>query len=169
MTWVLFAAVALVIVGAGTRLARYGDVIGEKSGLGRNWIGVVLLAATTSLPELFTGLGATAVAALPDIAVGDVLGSCMFNLLILSFMDAVNPEPIGARAHQGHALSIAFGLLLTGVAGLALVAGPLVPSLWQVGAAAPVLILLYLLSMRVIFTHERQRRAVATGDVAGHL
>ena len=39
-----------------------------------------LLAATTSLPELFTGFGATALANLPDIAVGDVLGSCMFNL-----------------------------------------------------------------------------------------
>jgi Ca2+/Na+ antiporter len=84
---------------------------------GRSWIGVVLLAATTSLPELFTGFGATALAALPDIALGDVLGSCMFNLLILSMMDAVHPEPISVRAHQGHALSIGFGLLLIGVVG----------------------------------------------------
>ena len=69
-----FLATALVIVVAGVRLARYGDVLGEKTGLGRSWIGVVLLAATTSLPELFTGFGATALAALPDIALGDVLG-----------------------------------------------------------------------------------------------
>ena len=55
-------ATALVIVFAGVRLARYGDMLGEKSGLGRSWIGVVLLAATTSLPELFTGFGATALA-----------------------------------------------------------------------------------------------------------
>jgi cation:H+ antiporter len=82
MIWMQFAATALVIVFAGVRLARFGDVLGEKSGLGRSWVGVVLLAATTSLPELFTGIGATAVSALPDIAVGDVLGSCMFNLLI---------------------------------------------------------------------------------------
>jgi cation:H+ antiporter len=84
----------LVIVLAGVPLARYGDVLGEKTGLGRSWIGVVLVAATTSLPELFTGFGATALAALPDIAVGDVVGSCMFNLLILSVMDAI------PRAHQ---------------------------------------------------------------------
>lgn len=97
MIWLQFAATALVIVLAGVRLARYGDVLGEKTGLGRSWIGVVLLATTTSLPELFTGFGATALAALPDIALGDVLGSCMFNLLILSLMDAVHPEPISAR------------------------------------------------------------------------
>ena len=83
MIWLQFLGTALVIVLAGMRLARYGDVLGEKSGLGRSWIGLVLVAATTSLPELFTGFGATALAPLPNIAVGDVLGSCMFNLLIL--------------------------------------------------------------------------------------
>ena len=67
---------------------------------------ILRLVARDGTPELFTGIGATALAALPDIALGDVLGSCMFNLLILSLMDAVQPEPISARAHQGHALSI---------------------------------------------------------------
>jgi cation:H+ antiporter len=169
MIWVQFAATALVIVLAGVRLARYGDVLGEKTGLGRSWIGVVLLAATTSLPELFTGFGATALADLPDIALGDVLGSCMFNLLILSLMDAVQPEPISARAHQGHALSIGFGLLLIGVAGLGLVADHRLPALGWIGLYSPVLIVLYFVAMRVIFTHERQRRARETQEVAEEL
>jgi cation:H+ antiporter len=116
MIRIQFLATAVVIVFAGVRLARYRDVLGEESGLGRSWIGVVLLAATTSLPELFTGFGATALASLPNIAIGDVLGSCMFNLLILSFMDAVQPEPASTRAHQGHALSIGFGIVLIGIA-----------------------------------------------------
>ncbi len=54
MIWVQFLATALVIVTAGVRLARYGDALGEKSGLGRSWIGVVLLASTTSLSELIS-------------------------------------------------------------------------------------------------------------------
>jgi cation:H+ antiporter len=169
MILVQFAAAALVIVFAGVRLARYGDVIGEKSGLGRSWIGVVLLAATTSLPELFTGFGATALASLPDIALGDVLGSCMFNLLILSLMDAVQPEPISARAHQGHALSIGFGLLLIGVAGLGLTADHRLPALGWIGLYSPLLIVLYFVAMRVLFTHEQQRRARETREVAEEL
>jgi cation:H+ antiporter len=169
MIWLQFAGAALVIVLAGVRLARYGDVIGEKSGLGRSWIGVILLAATTSLPELFTGFGATALTPLPDIALGDVLGSCMFNLLILSLMDALHPEPLSARAHQGHAVSIGFGLLLTGIAGLGLIAGDRLPALGWIGLYSPVLMVLYVVSMRVIFTHERQRRARELAEVAEDL
>jgi cation:H+ antiporter len=169
MIWLQFPATALVIVLAGIRLARYGDVLGEKTGLGRSWIGVVLLAATTSLPELFTGFGSTALAALPDIALGDVLGSCMFNLLILSLMDAIQPEPISARAHQGHALSIGFGLLLIGVAGMGLVADNRLPPIGWIGFYTPALIALYFVAMRVIFAHERHRRAQETKEVAQEL
>ena len=169
MIWIQFLAAALVIVFAGVRLARYGDVLGEKSGLGRSWIGVVLLAATTSLPELFTGFGSTALANLPDIAVGDVLGSCMFNLLILSFMDALQPEPLSTRAHQGHALSIGFGLLLIGIAGLGLLGSSHLPALGWIGLYAPALIVGYFVSMRLIYTHEQHRRMREVQEVAEEL
>lgn len=169
MIWIQFLATALVIVFAGVRLARYGDVLGEKTGLGRSWAGVVLLAATTSLPELFTGFGATALANLPDIAVGDVLGSCMFNLLILSFMDAVQPEPLSTRAHQGHALSIGFGLLLIGIAGLGLAGSSRLPAIGWIGLYTPALIAVYFVSMRLIFTHEQHRRIRESKEVAEEL
>lgn len=169
MIWFQFLLTALVIVAAGERLARYGDVLGEKTGLGRSWIGVVLLAATTSLPELFTGFGATALASLPDIAVGDVLGSCMFNLLILSFMDAIQPEPLSARAHQSHALSLGFGTVLIGIAGIGFAGADGLPSLGWIGVYSPALIALYFVSMRVIFTHEQNRRAREMREVAEEL
>lgn len=169
MTAVAFVLVAAVIVVAGVRLARYGDVIGQRSGLGRSWVGLVLLAATTSLPELFAGLGATAVANLPDIALGDVFGSCLFNLLILSMVDALQPEPISARAHQGHALALGFCLLLLGVAGLGLVAGPRAPAVAAVGVPSIALIGLYAVAMRVLFRHEQQRLAGERREVAEEL
>jgi len=169
MIWIQFLATALVIVFAGVRLARYGDVLGEKSGLGRSWIGVVLLAATTSLPELVTGFGATALAELPDIAVGNILGACMFNLLILSFMDAVQPEPLSTRAHQGHALSIGFGLVLIGIAGVGLIGGSRLPAIGWIGLYTPVIMAVYFVAMRVIFAHEKHQRARETREVAEEL
>jgi cation:H+ antiporter len=169
-TWTAFLVAASVIVLAGTWLARYGDVIAEKTGLGRNWVGLILVAATTSLPELFTGIGATAYYALPDIAVGDVLGSCMFNLLILSLMDAVAGEDsLTARAHQGHALAIGFGLCAAGIAGLGLAVGPRMPSMLAIGLPSFALIALYFVAARLIFEYERRRMAREVSKVAEEL
>lgn len=169
MTVFLFLATALVIVTAGVRIARYGDVIAERTGMGRSWIGLVLIAATTSLPELFTGIGATLLRPLPDIAVGDVLGSCMFNLLILSLMDAIQPEPLAARVHQSHALSIGFGLVLMGLAGLAIFAGPVMPAVGWVGLHSIVIAAVYLVAMRVVFIHEKSLRTQEMQEVVEEL
>jgi cation:H+ antiporter len=93
----------------------------------------------------------------------------MFNLLILSFMDAVQPEPLSTRAHQGHALSIGFGLILLGVAGLGLLGGAGIPAVGWVGLYTPALVALYFVSMRLIFAHERARRTREVREVAEEL
>lgn len=80
--WLQFL-VCLVVIGiAGYRLCRFGDAIAEKSGLSRSWVGLALIATVTSLPELATGLSAVTIAGVPDIAVGDVLGSCVFTPML---------------------------------------------------------------------------------------
>lgn len=165
MTWALFLVTAAVIVAGGARLARYGDIIGRVSGLGGSWTGAVLLAATTSLPELFTGYGATALADLPDIAAGDVLGSCMFNLLILSLMDAVQPERLSARAHQGHTMAIALGGVLVSVTGLGILAGPRLPTVGHVGVASLLLLAIYLAAVRALLALEQRRLAPVAAEV----
>ena len=167
MLWIQFVLMAAVIFYAGRQLARYGDILAEKTGLGRTWIGLVLVASTTSLPELFTGLS-SAIQSLPDIAVGDVLGSCMFNLVILSLMDAGSKAPLIAQAQPGHALSVAFGVLLVGLVGLGLIVDPHLPASAWVGAITPLLILIYFTSVRVLFLFER-RRLVITPEVKAEM
>lgn len=54
MPWMLFLLSAVVIVLAGTKLARYADQIAELSGLGRVWIGVVLVAGAPRRRRHFT-------------------------------------------------------------------------------------------------------------------
>ena len=88
VVWAQFVGVGAVIVAAGFYLARYGDVIADKAGLSGSWIGLALLATVTSLPGLATGISSVTIANEPDIAVGNVLGACVFNLLILALLDA---------------------------------------------------------------------------------
>ncbi|MEZ5403705.1 MAG: hypothetical protein R2729_28755 [Bryobacteraceae bacterium] len=158
MTWVAFLFVSAVIVYAGIQLARYGDMIAERSGMGRTWIGAVLVASTTSLPELATGISSTAVYHAADIAAGDVLGSCLFNLLLLSVMDGLGgDQPISSQAAPGHALSIAFGSMLVGLVGLSIVGEPGLPHAGWIGWYTPILMGVYFLSMRSLFHYERRR------------
>ncbi len=38
LLWIAFIVCTSVIVYSGTRLSKYGDIIAEKTGLGRTWI-----------------------------------------------------------------------------------------------------------------------------------
>jgi len=86
--WIGLILCTSVIVYAGTRLSKYGDIIAEKTGLGGTWIGVVLLASVTSLPELVTGISSVTYAGVPDIAIGNVIARetavCIMQATVVS-------------------------------------------------------------------------------------
>ena len=56
MVWLIFAGSAAVIVLAATQLAKYGDAIAVRTRLGGMFVGTLLLAGATSLPELLNRL-----------------------------------------------------------------------------------------------------------------
>lgn len=158
--WIGFIACTSLIVYSGIRLSKYGDIIAEKTGLGRTWIGIVLMASVTSLPELVTGISSVTYAGVPDIAVGDVLGSCVFNMLILAFLDAIyKPMPISAKAHHGHILSAGFGILLLSIIGIGLFSGNRIAPLGWIGPYSLIVPVIYFVAMRLLFVYERKRIA----------
>ncbi len=158
IVWLQFFLCTAVIVYAGMRLAKYGDIIAEKTGLGRTWIGVVLLASVTSLPELITGVSSVTVFDLPNIAVGDVLGSCMFNILIIALFDlGPRSEPISSQTHQGQVLTAGYGILLLGLVSVAMIVGTNIPTIGWVGLYSVIFLMIYLGAMRMVFMYEKRR------------
>jgi cation:H+ antiporter len=161
LPWLKFAVCAALIGVAGPVLTQYGDIIARLTGLSRSWIGLILLATATSLPELFTGLSAVTVAGAPNIAVGDALGSCVLNLMMLVVLDeASRQEPMYRRIDQGHVLTAGFGVILIGSAGAIILLGQggLQYSLFHISIYTPFIIILYLVSMRAAFVYERRMR-----------
>ena len=157
--WLEFAVCVAFIGYAGSELAHYGDVIAEKTGLSGSWVGLVLVATVTSLPELVTGITAVTVANAPNIAIGDALGSCVFNLLILVILDLMHrDESIYRRAHRGHVLAAGFGVILIGFVGFSLLLGSLGSglALGHIGLYTPIIVLLYLLAVQTVFRYERE-------------
>ncbi len=154
--WLEFAGCLAVIGYAGFNLTRYADAIAEKTGLSASWTGLALLATVTSLPELMTGASAVTVAAAPNIAVGDVLGSSVFNLFLLALVDLLRRgESIYAHASRGHIVSAAFGIALLGIVLIGLVLGDSGPALGRVGWYSPVIIAAYALAIHAVLRYER--------------
>jgi cation:H+ antiporter len=156
-SWIIFLLSAVVIVIAGTKLSRYGDQIAELTGLGGLWVGMVLLAGATSLPELLTDIFAIWLQA-PDLAVGDLFGSNMANMLILGIIDLFHREKhVWQQAAYEHTLTAALAIALTGLAGLFIFCRVNV-ALWGVGLGSTLLAIIYVFGMRVVYRQEDMRR-----------
>jgi len=159
-----------IIVYSGTKLSKYGDIIAEKTGLGRAWIGLILMASVTSLPELVTGISSVTYAGVPDIAVGDVLGSCVFNMLIIAILDAIyRIMPISAKAHQGHILSAGFGIILLSIVGISLFLGKSISPLGWIGPYSLLFVIIYFIAIKLVFSYEKRQIAAYMKEMAVEL
>lgn len=155
--WAIFFMSAAVIGYAGTKLARYGDQIADLTGLGGLWIGVVLMAGATSLPEVFTTVSASLLDA-PDLAAGDLFGAGMTNMLTLGLIDLMHRQKrVWQQAAFEHALSAGLAMFLTGLAAFFILLGQDVKH-GGVGLGGMILLLVYILGMRVIFKQEAVKR-----------
>ena len=167
LVWGEFALCVVVIGIAGVKLTEYGDAIADKTGMGGTWVGLVLIATVTSLPELAAGITASAVALLPDIAAGDVLGSCVYNLAILAILDLfTRNQPVLALARREHVLSGGFGLVMIGLAGISLIAGQsgLSGFAAHISWVTPLLIIIYIAAIRSLHGFEEQEVEAFTDE-----
>lgn len=170
LLWLAFLACTSAIVYSGTKLSKYGDIIAEKTGLGRTWIGVVLMASVTSLPELVTGISSVTVMDVPNIAVGNVIGACIFNMLTLALLDAMcRPMPISAKAHHGHVLSAGFGVLLLCIASFGLFFRDKFFSLGWLGGYTVLFMVVYFIAMRLLYYYEKRQIAAFIKEMAAEL
>ena len=159
---VVFLGSAVAVVILGTYLAKYGDALASLTGWGRLFVGSILVALATSLPEVSNNITAVRIDN-PQLALGDVLGSNMINMLTLGmvallfggkrFLENVAPE-------QGYLIVLA--ALLTGIAVLfALFKSGL--HVWQVGLSSIIVLVVYLIGMWIVY----HRRPSTDGEEEG--
>lgn len=148
-----FALAAFFIVVAGSFLTKFSDRIAEETGWGRIFVGGLLLAGATSLPELMVDLKAVQLD-LPDLAVGDLLGSSLFNLLILSILDFAFPSAFRRTSFSPkflhHSLAAVLTIVLTAIVGIGIISR-LEIAFMGVSLFSWIIALVYLYGLRLIF------------------
>lgn len=149
-----FIVAAAVIVLAGTALTRFADKISECTRFGGLLVGSILLAGATSLPELAIDITAVNMGAV-DLAVGDLVGSSLFNLLILAVLDLTRYSGgrLLSRTSAAHALSGVTSIALTALAAVFIVLGPQTGgvTVWRLGLGSIAIFAAYLLGFRLIY------------------
>lgn len=148
-----FAISAFIIIIAGAFLTKFSDKIAELTGWGRMFVGGLLLAGATSLPEFMVDIHAVK-NNLPDLAVGDLFGSSLFNLLILSILDMFYPSSVRGTIftakYRHHATSAVLAIILTSIVGVAIVS-KIEASFFGVNIFAISSLIVYFYGLRLIF------------------
>ena len=114
-------AAGAVILVAGYLLATTGEAIAEQTGIGSSFIGAVLVAISTSLPEVSTVIAAARLGLL-TLAISDIFGTNLFDIALVWLIDIVSPggavlSSVGAFS----SFAVLLGIVVTAlyVAGLA--------------------------------------------------
>lgn len=82
-TILAYLAMAAIVVLLSNKLAYYVDLLDRNTNMSGAFLGGVMLAAVTSLPELFTSLSSTVLLDQSDLVLGNILGSNIFNMAVL--------------------------------------------------------------------------------------
>jgi cation:H+ antiporter len=151
--WRRFGVAALAVIAAGSWLPGIADSLAQAMGWSRSFVGTLLMALVTTLPEMVVTLSALRIGAL-DMAIGNLLGSNLFNLLILAVDDLFYaPGPLLAKVAPVHAATAVAAVVMTGLVMIGLVMRPggrvmRVASWISIG-----LVVAYLLSASLVFLH----------------
>lgn len=108
---VIFVAAAGVVWVAGTRLSAAADLFAERTGIGRAFIGALLLGGITSLPEATTTITAVIIDR-PQLAINNILGGVTMQIVVLALADAAMREKSLARSVESSAVLLQATLLI---------------------------------------------------------
>ncbi|GAB4451346.1 MAG: hypothetical protein OHK0026_16630 [Rhodocyclaceae bacterium] len=111
-----YGTAAAVVVASGTWLPFVGEAIAVSMGWHESFVGTLFVAAATSAPEIAVTVAALRIGAL-DMAVANLLGSNLFDILIVAVDDLFYAGgPILAHVTPVHAFSALTAIIMTGAA-----------------------------------------------------
>jgi cation:H+ antiporter len=111
-----YAASAVFVVAAGAALPRVATEIAAQMGWSNTFVGTVFVAFATSVPEVAVSVAAMALGSV-DLAVANLLGSNLFDVLIVALDDVIySPGPILSAVSPSHAVTAISAAIMSAAA-----------------------------------------------------
>ncbi len=158
LLWLQLLGAAVLILGGARYLARSSDVIARRTGMGHTFVGIVLLATATSLPELGTGVSAISLQDSPDLAAGSAFGSNLVNILIIGLADLVwRNGPLLSSVSRAPLLVALLGAGVIGIGAVSVFVHHQTTAMagWYISPLTGVLFAFFLLATFALYRSER--------------
>lgn len=161
LVYVGYVAVVAAVVFLSMKIGKYVDVIDAKSNISGAFVGGVMLAAVTSLPELFTSLSAVWVVKENELVIGNILGSDLINLAFFGVMLLIFARGL-RKAKFNKFYYVAIGVLfgMYALVALALYLGEYLQIGWY-SVVSPLILVLY-----VVFIKKTPKTSESDSDGA---
>lgn len=149
-----YLILAFFVILFSIKLSYYVDALDKKTNLSGAFIGGVLLAAVTSLPELFTSITAVLFLNSHRLVQGNVFGSNIFNLTIISICVIIYSKKFkNAIISKTHIGTLIFSFIMFGVCLL----GMYIPDKYiiplgftKINIATIIIVVLYVLNLNAV-------------------
>jgi cation:H+ antiporter len=113
--WTKFIIMLLIVVALGVWLAKIGEKIAAETTMSQTFIGTLFLGLSTSLPEFIVSFAALRAGSI-NMAVGNIFGSNLFDIVIISFMDVLCTGPILGMLSRGQVIATTVAVILSAIA-----------------------------------------------------
>lgn len=159
MIYAAYILTASLVVLLSKKASDYIDLIEKTTKLSGAFLGGILLSAVTSLPELFTSISAVVLIGKPELCMGNILGSDIFNLAMLAFLIPFYIKGFSkARLSEGHNYILYFLIVIYAVMGLNML-GVVRFAIFGINITTLLILALYAASVRFLAAENGEQQA----------
>ncbi len=152
--WIGFGISVAVVIIAGRYLAASADSLAEITGIGASFVGVLLVSIVTTLPEGSVTIAASLRRSY-GIVLGNVFGSCAFNVSIIFFADLFHsPGPLLSTMEPAHFVAAVAAFVLMSMS-YALLRSYQSGRMKWTRTFTPIIPVLYVAALYAVFTLSR--------------
>lgn len=163
MELILFLFLAGLTVFLSFRLSYYADLLNKTTNISGVFIGGILLAGITSLPELVTCLSSIFLNN-PYLAIGDILGSNFFNIAMMCFFDILFIKTMFYNYTKNRYYLIYVLLILNYLIMYLFMGGTFNLEIFNIGLPSFIIIITYIFYLKNAKEEETKKEVITTKE-----